>query len=85
MKKDTHTHANDNFDPFTSLGLQTAMLLNRLRIQAQLLELTSEEKEGSEEKPESENQAKDRPGHHSEDVEHGLRELAARKQKGGNF
>ena len=34
------THDNDNFDPWTSLGLATAMLLNRLRCAAQLLDLT---------------------------------------------
>jgi hypothetical protein len=36
---------NDDFDPWTSIGLQTAMLLNRLRIQAQLLELQTDEKQ----------------------------------------
>jgi hypothetical protein len=39
------THNNDNFDPFTSLGLATAMLLNRLHIQAQLLELQTDSPE----------------------------------------
>ena len=34
------THDNDNFDPWTSLGLATAMLLNRLRCMAQLRDLT---------------------------------------------
>jgi hypothetical protein len=84
MKNDTH-HDNDDFDPFTSLGLQTAMLLNRLRIKAQLLEFASEQKEGGEEKPESENETKDRPAHHREQIEHRLDGLTARKQKGGTI
>jgi hypothetical protein len=79
------THNNDNFDPFTSLGLATAMLLNRLSIKAQLLEFASEQKEGGEEKPESENQAKAGPCHHSEHVEHRLNGLASLKQKGGTI
>ena len=83
-----NTHDNDN-EPLTfqSLGLAAALVINRIRIAQQLLELASEQKEGGEENPESENQAKDRPGHYSEDVERGLHELAAsnRKQKGGNF
>jgi hypothetical protein len=84
MKNDTH-HDNDDFDPFTSLGLQTAMLLNRLRISAQLLELASEQKEGGEEKPECENEAAEGPEQHPQYFENRLRELAARKQKGGKI
>jgi hypothetical protein len=44
MRNNTH-YDNDDFNPFTSIGLATAMLLNRLRIQAQLLELQTDSPE----------------------------------------
>lgn len=77
------THDNDNFDPWTPLGLATAAILNRLHCQAQLLELTSEQKEAREEKAESENQAKEGPEHNREYVDGRLSGPA--KMKGGSF
>jgi hypothetical protein len=55
MRNNTH-YDNDDFNPFTSIGLATAMLLNRLRIQAQLLELQTDspEKGVENDKPDNE-------------------------------
>jgi hypothetical protein len=55
MRNDTH-HDNDDFNPWTSIGLQTAMLLNRLRIQAQLLELQTDSPEKGVENDKADNE-----------------------------
>lgn len=73
------THDNDNFDPWTSLGLATAMVLNRLHCQAQLLEL---ETDSPDKGVESDNPKSDSPDEtkkevHRRFVETRLRELAA--------
>jgi hypothetical protein len=39
------THANDNFDPWSSIGLAASMILNRLRNERLLLELREEQQE----------------------------------------
>jgi hypothetical protein len=85
MKK---SYANDNEpNSWRSIGWQAALIVNRLRCHSQLLELASEQKEEREEKPEPENDTKERPAYDREYVEHRLREIAAweRKQRGGNF
>lgn len=46
------THDNDNENPWSSIGLQAAMIVNRLRCQAQLLELQTDKKQN--EQPSSE-------------------------------
>jgi len=71
-------HDNDDFDPWTSLGLATAMVLNRLRCQAQLLELqTDEPKPGIEnDKPKSDRSQKADSEAHRRFVERRLQELA---------
>jgi hypothetical protein len=83
---DGSNYANDNEpNPWRSIGWQAALIVNRLRCAAQILEFASEQKEGGEEKPKSENQAKAGPCHHSEHVEHRLNGLASLKQKGGTI
>jgi hypothetical protein len=46
------THNNDNENSWSTIGWQAALIVNRLRCQAQILELTSEEKK---EEPRDEN------------------------------
>jgi hypothetical protein len=60
MRNNTH-YDNDDFNPFTSIGLATAMLLNRLRIQSQLLELQTDspEKGVENDKPDNERAARE--------------------------
>jgi hypothetical protein len=67
MKKETLTQ--DNFDPWTSLGLQTAMLLNRLRIQAQLLELQTDSPQNG---VENDNQHNDRAAEQKKEEQRSL-------------
>jgi hypothetical protein len=78
-------HNDNEPNPWRSIGWQAALIVNRLHCAAQILELASEQKEGGEEKPESENQAKDGQCHYGEHVEHRLNGLAALKQKGGTI
>jgi hypothetical protein len=70
---------NDNLDPWTSIGLQTNLILNRLRCQTQLRELTSEEKKG--EKPSENHDPGDndqrRDAEHEKYVVARLREIRA--------
>jgi hypothetical protein len=66
MKKDAFQNNNDNLDPWTSVGSQTAMLLNQLRCQAQILDLTSQQKESCEENPQPRDETERRPEQHGE-------------------
>lgn len=43
-----HTHANDDKEPFTSIGLQTLLILNRLRLQALLMQIDEDQNKPSE-------------------------------------
>jgi hypothetical protein len=78
MRNDTHDNELDNFDPWSSLGLQTAMILNRLQIKARLLELQTEtpKKGVDNDKPETDRTTGDDKEEQRRFVEMRLRELA---------
>jgi hypothetical protein len=75
MKNDTHD--NDNFDPWSSLGLATAMILNRLRNQRVLLELADDKHEKSQRDTGGGSAEKEKEEANREYVDQRLRELAA--------
>jgi len=81
--EDSNYANNDNFDPWTPLGLATAVILNRIRIAQTLRELASEQKEARGENHQCDNQAEERPEQNREYVEGRLNGVA--KMKGGNF
>jgi hypothetical protein len=69
---------NDNTNPWSSIGLQAALIVNKLRVQAQLTEKQNpsqgEQRPANDEKG---NAAEKRPAAHSEYVDQRLREIAA--------
>jgi hypothetical protein len=64
--------ANDNFDPFSAIGLQAALIVNKLRLQAQLTENPVSEGDG---KPDASNGGK-------QDREDNLQEINGRLSDG---
>lgn len=73
----THTHDNDDFDPWSPIGLAAAMILNRLRNKRALLELAEEQKEQSDRDTARSGAEKENAERHREYVDTRLRELAA--------
>jgi hypothetical protein len=71
------THANDNFDPWSSIGLAASMILNRLRNERLLLELREEQQEEAQGNAQPDRHEEQKAKDHSEYVNHRLRELAA--------
>ncbi len=55
------THDNDNFDPWSSIGLQALLIVNRLRLQAQIANL-------EEQKPYEEHAQADDSSHRGEGI-----------------
>ena len=83
--------ANDNEpNPWSTIGWQAALIVNRLRCQAQILELmNSDEKKdkGSSSEPDPSNANKQRPEDDRRYIEQRLREIRAweKRQKGIKF
>lgn len=77
--------ANDNFDPWTSLGLATAMALNKLRCDAQIRELASEPNEADKKQrqPEKSDDGADKAHHEKEsaDLERRVRDILAMENR----
>jgi hypothetical protein len=87
MARDTHD--NDDLNPWTSIGLQTNLILNRLRCDAQIRELMKideQKQEQSEGKRQSGAQDNQRADEHAKYVEQRLRDYAAfeRRASGKN-
>jgi hypothetical protein len=75
---------NDNTDTWCSIGLQTALIVNKLRLAAQLTE--KQHPTENQERPANDGDAK-HPEKHPDDeakyIEHRLRELAAWERRIG--
>lgn len=77
MERDLHnTHGdNDNFDPWSSIGLAAAMILNRLQNERALLELREEEKKQGDRDAARDRADKEDSERHRDYVNQRLREL----------
>lgn len=69
--------ANDNFDPFSAIGLQAALIVNKLRLQAQLLSIDEKQDEGGASNGETSDSEKKRGPDYGDAVAHGLKRIAA--------
>lgn len=79
------THDNDNSDPWCSIGLQAALIVNKLRLQAQLTNSNEQKNEDRKCEPDPGSGDEQKRAEQREYVEQRLRELAAFERRvGGN-
>ena len=71
-------YANDNEpNPWRSIGLQAALIVNRLRMTAQLLELSEEQHEDGQRDAQCSAEHKERAAEDGADIDQGLRKSGA--------
>ena len=76
-----HSHDNDNSDPFSAIGLQAALIVNKLRLQAQLVNFDKEHHENAGSHGDAGDSKKQRGANHSEAVTHGMKKIIAFEQR----
>jgi hypothetical protein len=79
MTKNTLTQ--DNFDPWTSLGLATAMVLNRLHNAAQLVHFNEQQKEPADKDGQPGNKDKQDDPQSRADIERRIRDILAMENR----
>lgn len=73
---------NDNEpDPFSAIGLQAALIVNKLRLQAQLANIDKEHDEDAGSESDASNGKEQRGANHSEAVAHGVKKIIAFEQR----
>ena len=74
-------HDNDNFDPFSAIGLQAALIVNKLRLQTQLTKIAEEHHEDAGSDGDRGDSKEQRGANHSEAVADGVKKIIAFEQR----